>query len=46
MSVADGELTLNVMLVEWLVKLQQQLSLQQRLPYGATTTAQGTAARN
>ena len=31
MGVADEELTLNVMLVEWLVKLQQQLSLQQRL---------------
>ena len=29
--VAGEEVTTNVLLVEWLVKLQQQLSLQQRL---------------
>jgi cell division protein FtsB len=29
--VANEELATNVLLVEWLVKLQQQLSLQQRL---------------
>jgi DNA-binding protein H-NS len=30
-TVADEQLATNVLLVEWLVKLQQQLSLQQRL---------------
>ena len=31
MTVADEQLATNVLLVEWLVKLQQQLSLKQRL---------------
>jgi DNA-binding protein H-NS len=31
MTVTDQELTTNLLLVEWLVKLQQKLSLQQRL---------------
>jgi len=31
MTVTDEQLATNVLLVEWLVKLQQQLSLKQRL---------------
>ena len=31
MTVTEKQLTTNVLMVEWLVKTQQQLSLQQRL---------------